>query len=50
MVPRKEYRTITVKVDTFERFLKVVHEAKKADPQIDNSKFLDGLLNGKRRK
>ncbi|MBI3640280.1 MAG: hypothetical protein HY223_08205 [Thaumarchaeota archaeon] len=45
-MPRKEYKTITVKVETFQKFLKAINEAKKADPEIDNSKFVDGLLNG----
>lgn len=44
IVPRKEYKTITVKVDSFQRFLKVIGEARKADAKLDNSRFLDMLL------
>ena len=44
-VPRKEYKTITVKVETHARFLKAVHDAKKYEAKTDNSKFLDLLLN-----
>jgi hypothetical protein len=29
MLPRKEYKTITIKVETFQRFLKALHNAKK---------------------
>jgi len=43
-LPRKEYKTITVKEATFARFLRAVHEAKKANPQLDNSIFLEKLL------
>lgn len=42
-MPRKEYKTITVKVETHIRFLKAVRDAKR-DGAIDNSKFLDLLL------
>lgn len=48
-MPRKEYKTITVKAATFQRFQKAVHGAKKANPDIDNSKFLESLLNYKKR-
>lgn len=43
-LPRKEYKTITVKVETFNRFLKAAQEAKKSDPELDNSIFVDSLL------
>lgn len=43
-MPRKEYKTITVKEQTFARFLKAVHDAKKANPELDNSIFLEKLL------
>ncbi len=43
-LPRKEYKTITVKVETFNRFIKATQEAKKSDPEIDNSLFVDSLL------
>lgn len=43
-MPRKEYKTITVKEQTFNRFLRAVHDAKKANPDLDNSSFLEKLL------
>jgi hypothetical protein len=43
-LPRKEYKTITVKVEAHTRFLKAVKEEKKTTPKIDNSKFLELLL------
>lgn len=43
-MPRKEYKTITVKAGTFQKFLKTVQEAKKKDASLDNSKFVDMLL------
>lgn len=43
-LPRKEYKTITVKVETFNRFIKATQEAKKANPDVDNSLFVDSLL------
>lgn len=43
-MPRKEYKTITVKVETFNRFIKASQEAKKIDPDLDNSLFVDSLL------
>ena len=44
-MPRKEYKTITVKAATHIRFLKTVHDAKRDEIKTDNSKFLDLLLN-----
>ncbi|MDE1828915.1 MAG: hypothetical protein KGI25_01200 [Thaumarchaeota archaeon] len=49
-MPRKEYKTITVKEQTFVRFLKAVHDAKKANPELDNSVFLEKLLDSYRKK
>jgi hypothetical protein len=43
-VPRPEYKTITVKVAIFCRFVDAVKEAKLVDPDIDNSTFLEYLL------
>ena len=43
-MPRKEYKTITVKVDTFHQFAKAVKKAKQEDPELDNSTFLMLLL------
>lgn len=50
ILPRKEYKTITVKEETFVRFLKVIHDAKKANPELDNSTFLDKLLDSYKKK
>ncbi|CUR52645.1 protein of unknown function [Nitrosotalea devaniterrae] len=43
-MPRKGYGTITVKVETLQKFLKAKHNAKTANPRMQNSKFLDLLL------
>lgn len=43
-MPRKEYKTITVKEETFNRFLRACRQAKKSDPAIDNSVFMEKLL------
>ena len=43
-MPRKEYKTITVKVESHTKFLKAIREAKKAYPGIDNSEFLNLLI------
>ncbi|MDE1728430.1 hypothetical protein [Candidatus Nitrosotalea okcheonensis] len=48
-MPRKEYKTITVKVETFHQFAKAVKKAKQEDPELDNSTFLM-LLMGKSQK
>ncbi len=47
-MPRKEYKTITVKVETHPKFLKAVRDAKR-DEATDNSKFLDLLLSTHKR-
>ncbi|HJT10698.1 MAG TPA: hypothetical protein VJ771_07935 [Candidatus Nitrosotalea sp.] len=49
-MPRKEYKTITVKEQAFVRFLKAVHDAKKANPGLDNSLFLEKLLDHYKKK
>ncbi|MDE2588472.1 MAG: hypothetical protein KGL95_02245 [Patescibacteria group bacterium] len=43
-LPRKEYKTITVKVESHAKFLRAIKEAKKAYSGIDNSEFLDLLV------
>jgi hypothetical protein len=43
-MPRKEYKTITVKTEAFQKFVKAVKEAKKEDPELDNSTFLNSLV------
>ncbi|HEX5358920.1 MAG TPA: hypothetical protein VFW99_03290 [Candidatus Nitrosotalea sp.] len=43
-MPRKEYKTITVKSEAFQKFVRAVKEAKKGDPSLDNSLFLNSLI------
>jgi phosphopantothenoylcysteine synthetase/decarboxylase len=43
-LPRKEYKTITVKSESFQKFIKAIKEAKKGDPSLDNSTFLNLLV------
>jgi len=43
-VPRKEYKTITVKNQCYEHFKKAVRDAKKKDKSLDNSTFLNLLV------
>lgn len=43
-MPRKEYKTITVKIESFQKFIKAVKDARKDDPALDNSTFLNSLL------
>ena len=43
-MPRKEYKTITVKSESFQKFVKAIREAKKDDPFLDNSTFLNLLV------
>lgn len=43
-MPRKEYKTITVKNESYNQFKRVVREAKKKDKLLDNSRFLDLLI------
>ena len=49
-MPRKEYKTITVKGETFNKFLRACRQAKKSDPEIDNSVFLEKLITKYRKK
>ncbi|TRZ80407.1 MAG: hypothetical protein D4R90_01535 [Nitrosopumilales archaeon] len=44
LLPRKEYKTITVKSESFQKFIKAIKNAKKDDPSLDNSTFLNSLL------
>ena len=43
-MPRKEYKTITVKNESYEQFKKAVREAKRKDKSLDNSTFLNVLI------
>ncbi|CUR52164.1 protein of unknown function [Nitrosotalea devaniterrae] len=43
-MPRKEYKTITVKVAAFEQFARAMKKAKHEDPDLDNSIFLMQLV------
>jgi len=43
-MPRKEYKTITVKNESYEQFKKAVKEAKRKDKSLDNSTFLNVLI------
>lgn len=43
-MPRKEYKTITVKNECYEHFKKAVRDAKKKDKTLDNSTFLNLLV------
>jgi hypothetical protein len=43
-MPRKEYKTITVKSIAFRQFTNAVKMAKKRDPDIDNTTFLTSLV------
>ncbi len=47
-MPRKEYKTITVRAETHAKFLRAVRDAKR-DDATNNSKFLDLLLNKHKR-
>ncbi|MHB8602718.1 MAG: hypothetical protein ACYC6W_01410 [Nitrosotalea sp.] len=47
-MPRKGYGTITVKVESFNKFIKVKHAAKRENPDLDNSTFLESLLEHKK--
>ena len=50
VMPRKEYKTITVKNQCYEHFKKAVRDAKKKDKSIDNSSFLNLLVSHHRSK
>ena len=43
-MPRKEYKTITVKNESYEQFKRAVRDAKKKDKSLDNSTFLTSLI------
>ncbi len=43
-MPRKEYKTITVKTEAFQQFVKAIRKAKQEDPSLDNSTFLNFLI------
>jgi hypothetical protein len=43
-LPRKEYKTISVKVKTFLRFVKGTKDARKKNSTMTNTLFLDHLL------
>lgn len=43
-MPRKEYKTITVKVAAFEQFARAMKKAKQENPDLDNSTFLMQLI------
>jgi len=43
-VPKEGYRSLTIKQDVYEKFIKAVQESKEKDPKIDNSKFMDSFL------
>jgi hypothetical protein len=47
-LPRKEYKTITIKAATFQRFVEAATKAKKDNPNLDYSKFIDMLLKAKK--
>jgi hypothetical protein len=49
-MPRKEYKTITVKVEAFQKFIRAIRDAQKSDPSLDNSTFLTSLLGKKSKK
>ncbi|MGI0046834.1 MAG: hypothetical protein ACREBB_06570 [Nitrosotalea sp.] len=48
-MPRKEYKSITVKNGSYEQFKKAVKDAKKKDESLDNSAFLDLLMKQRQR-
>ena len=43
-MPRKEYKTITVKAYTFYKFTEAVRQAKEMNNNTDNTRFLAYLL------
>ncbi len=48
-MPRKEYKSITVKNRSYKQFIRVVKKAKKKDKSLDNSAFLDLLISQRQR-
>jgi predicted CopG family antitoxin len=49
-VPKKGYKALTIRDDVYERFMKEVREAKKSNPEMDNSKFLKLIMDKHRSK
>ncbi|MDC8452677.1 MAG: hypothetical protein KGH89_09225 [Thaumarchaeota archaeon] len=43
-MPRKEYKTITIKNATYDRFLKTIQAQKRKTPRIHQTEFLELLL------
>jgi len=43
-MPRKGYKSLTVKDEAFYKFVKALKEAKKVNPRMDNSKFINSLI------
>lgn len=43
-MPRKGYRVMSIKEESFLRFQKAADDARKVFPNMDNSRFLDLLL------
>jgi len=41
---RKEYRTLTIRVEVYERFLKLAKEMRKKDYQMYHTQVLDHLI------
>ncbi len=49
-MPRKEYKTITVKAEAFLRFTRAIRKAQRDDPSLDNSTFLKSLVSKRQKK
>jgi len=49
-LPRKGYKVITIKEEAFNKFFRAVQDAKKADPKMDNSRFIEWLLENKKKR
>ncbi|HET7336387.1 MAG TPA: hypothetical protein VFJ23_00670 [Candidatus Nitrosotalea sp.] len=43
-MPREEYSTITIRTDTYEKFLKISRELKKKDYQMYHTQVLEFLI------
>lgn len=48
-MPKKGYKALTIKDEVYDKFMKEVKEAKKSE-RIDNSKFLDKLIEDYKKK
>lgn len=44
VLPRTEYRALTIRVETYDRIVSTVHKIKKKKPRMYTSDFLDILL------